>query len=219
MATKALHALRLGWIIGTHTLGAFALKALRVLKLGWLLGIHKLAVFMHKGLKLLRLGWLLGIHSLEGLGLKLFKALKLGALVGAHDLKKLVHRILIDLGLAPLFAANVARGMAWMVKQDVVAVFEFVKDAVEIIGTTDMCKLAAYQFDLAVFIFDPVMQALIGVTDWFCFHSGDQLPSATKGTSGYLLAWAPSATPPIDGPYTPQRLAPDLPLPRGVLKA
>jgi hypothetical protein len=122
-------------------------------------------------------------------------------------------------GLGFLFGGNVQAVGSWLLVRDRDAVWEFVKDAVRFGGRQDLCQLAAYQFDIAVYVFEPVMQKLIGVTDWVCRHEGHTLPSATADTPRYAAGWAPSATPPIDTPFTPKRLAPNVPLPRGVIEA
>lgn len=124
-----------------------------------------------------------------------------------------------SLGVPWLLATNVKRIGAWVMRLDIGAVYEFVSDAVIIIGGTDLCRLASYQYDVAVHVFEPVMMQLVGVTDWFCRHEGFTLPSACDDSPGYDGAWAPSATAPIVEAYTPSRLAPGEPLPRGVVKA
>lgn len=131
----------------------------------------------------------------------------------------LLAHALHSLGVPWLLATNVKRIGAWIMRLDIAAVWEFVEDAVTFLTTTDMCKLASYQMDLVVFVFDPVMQEVVALTEWFCVHSGDSLPSATTARPGYAGAWQPSATPELTPLYAQRRLAPDLPLPNGVIEA
>lgn len=131
----------------------------------------------------------------------------------------MVAKALKLLGLEWLFGANIIALGAWLLALDIGPVREWVKDAISFAGNTDICKVASYQFDVALFIFDPVMQELIGLSEWVCHHSGHTLPSATGGTAGYIAAWEPSATPRIADLKDTRRLAPNVPLPRGVISA
>ena len=139
-------------------------------------------------------------------------------LTGRH-LLRLVHTAMGKLGAGFVFTYHWKYVGSWLTKFSIADIVEFVQDAVTFATETDMCKLAAYNYDVAVYVFEPVMAELIGVTEWFCSHKGESLPSATATRPGYLEAWAPSATPSIILPFTPARLAPDEPLPRGVIRA
>jgi hypothetical protein len=144
------------------------------------------------------------------------RALRLERALMPRGFRRLFVAALGPLGLAWLLTDNLLRLGKWLARLDYGAVYEFTKDALAIASETDLCKLMAYQYDVAVLVFEPVMQALVGLEDWFCRHAGESMPSAIELRPGYGGGWTPSATPPL---RRHERLAPGVPLPHGVIQA
>jgi hypothetical protein len=139
-------------------------------------------------------------------------------LLGKRGLR-FVRWALGKLKLGFLLTYNWRLGGQWWNRWSAADVVEFTKDAVTFAGAIDVCKVAEYNYDVAVHVFEPIMQQLVGLSEFFCQHQGETLASGMDYKPGYGGNWEASGTPPITGPFVPQRLAPQVPLPRGQIKA
>lgn len=152
----------------------------------------------------IRLHW----RAIRGL---VSRALRLERKLLPKGFRKLFVAALGPLGLLWLMTDTFRMFGKWLSRQPLEDIREWVADATEAVN---FCKLAAYEYDVAVHVVLPALDKIVSAQDWYCTLGKDTLPTAVVGHPGYLEAWEPSATPRGTHPLVSGRLAPELPLPQ-----
>lgn len=130
--------------------------------------------------------------------------------------RKLLIGALGPLGWLWLVTDGMLHFAKWMARQPLGAIVEWVTDEVEGLALADMCDMADFVVDVNEYVFEPILRDLIGLTNLLCKPTKHRVPSGVPYPVTYALGWTPSASPALGDI---ERLAPGIPLPRGVVKA